>query len=205
MSTRRIGADWFDSAVSFDEFINAPHAYYSIDGGADQDLGEISTVETYQSDPHPVTEETVTLYRGTFNDVIPAGAEGSSVVLKIYDPVHPDLALEYDPIDVCTDVATSIVINPATASVQVGRTRSFSVTAYAADSLPTDNYEAVVWSVDGGGEINEDTGVFTAGDTPGGPHGVTATSGTLEDTAEVTVVQANNIKGFIHTLTSTMI
>lgn len=192
MTTKRVGADWLDTDATFDEFVNPPHAYYSIDGGADVDLGEITTVEMYQETQG---DETVDIYRGTFNDTIPAGAVGSNVVLKIYDPVNENDKLEYDAINVCTDVATSAVVSPSSATVRINKTRQFTVVFYAADSLPTDNHDAAVWSTDASGptegSIDEDTGLFTGGTEAGGPFTVTVTAGLLEDTANVTVVITN--------------
>ena len=194
MTTRRIGATWFDSAVSFNDFINAPHGYYSIDGGADVDMGELTATE-YQSDPDPISGETVTLFQGSVNPTIPAGAEGANVVYKIYDPLHPELVLEYPAIDVITDEATTVIVSPAAASVHIGGTLEFSASFTAADGFPTDNHDTVVWTTDASGEteggIDEDTGVFTGGTAAGGPYTVTATAGAINDNATVTVVRRN--------------
>ena len=207
MTTRRIGATWFESAVTFNDFINAPHGYYSVDGGADVDMGELTTT-TYQSDPDPISGGTVTLYQGSVNPTIPAGAEGSNVVYKIYDPLHPDLALEYEAIDVCTDEAVSVTVVPSVSSVRIGSTIAFSASFLAADSLSTDNHDTVVWSTDASGaaegSIDEDTGVFTGGTAAGGPYTVTATAGLLADDAEISVVPAL-IGGSVHTMVGTML
>jgi len=185
---RRIGANWFDSAITFDEFVSAPHVYYSVGGGEDVEILTGLSTETYQD---TFEEETVTLYRGSFNGAIPAGALGSSVI-KIYDPENLNDILEYDPIDVCSDAATSVVISPSTASVRPGRTRQFTANFYAADDLSTDNHDTAAWSVDDGGTIDKDTGLFTAGDISGGPFTITATSGLLNDTAVVNVTLGSN-------------
>jgi hypothetical protein len=187
---RRIGNTWFASAVTFDDFGDIPHGWYSIDGAPDVDMGEL-TVEEYQSEPNPVPGPdygtTVTLYRGSVNPTIPAEALGPNVVYKIYVPGESFDALEYDPITVCIDVATTVTISPASATVAIGKTRQFTALFTAADDLPTENYDAPEWSVDGGGTISA-TGLFTAGSEAGGPHTVAVTSGGLSDTAEVTVI-----------------
>ena len=82
---------------------------------------------------------------------------------------------------------TSITVTPAAVSVDTGRTQAFTATARdqfgeALVSQPA----AFDWSVGGGGTMDAD-GVFTAGDTPGGPYTVTAASGAVSGTAEVTV------------------
>jgi hypothetical protein len=189
MPIKRIGATWFDTAATFDEFLSQPNAYYSVDGGADV-LIEAVTVEEYEIEgPGGVT---VTAYRGSYNGTIPAGAEGVNVVLKIYDPNNENDILEYDGFTIVTDVATSVNVIPSAASAIInGGTRQFAATFYAADGLTTDNHDAVVWSVDGGGSIGSGTGLFTAGSTAGGPHTVTATAGALVDTALITVVEAS--------------
>jgi hypothetical protein len=176
---RRIGANWFETAVTFDDFVNAPHGYYSVGGAADVDLGAVSCT-SYQSEPD-AEGRTIPLYRGTYNPVIPAGALGAVVVLKIHDPVDVNDVLEYDPIDVCTDVATSVVITPASANVAIGKTRQFTANFYAADTLATTNHDAALWSTNAAGplqgSINTDTGIFTAGSAIGGPYVVSVTAG----------------------------
>lgn len=191
MTTRRIGAAWFDAAQPFNDFINAPHGYYSVDGGADVDMGELTTT-TYQSEPDPISGGTVTLYQGSVNPTVPAGALGSNVVFKIYDPVNENDKLEYDAIDVCSADAVSAVVSPSNASVRVNNTLQFSVVFYAADDLPTDTHDPATWitSASGAaqGSIDNSTGVFTAGTDPGGPYTVTMAAGAVTDDAAVTVV-----------------
>jgi len=188
---RRIGANWFEAAVTFDDFINAPHGYYSVDGAVDVDMGAISCT-AYQSEPDSYGQ-TITLYRGTYNPVIPVGALGDNVVLSIHDPVDVNDVLEYDPIDVCTDVATSVIVSPASANVAIGKTRQFTATYLAADLLATTNHDAATWSTTASGplqgSIDADTGLFTAGSAVGGPYAVSVTAGLVADTAAVTVVE----------------
>lgn len=193
---RRIGSTWFPSAVTFDDFGDVPHGWFSVDGAPDVDMGVLD-VEEYQSEPNPVPGPdygtTVTLYRGSVNPTIPPEALGPNVVYKIYVPGESFDALEYDSITVCSDVATSVSISPASATVTVGRTRQFTASFAAADDLPTDNYDPPEWSVDGGGSINTSTGLFTAGSVAGGPHTVSVTSGGLSDTASVTIRERTGI------------
>jgi mannose/cellobiose epimerase-like protein (N-acyl-D-glucosamine 2-epimerase family) len=81
-------------------------------------------------------------------------------------------------------VLTSISVTPSPASVINGSTLQFSTTGK--DQYGNAMVIAPIWSVTGGGSINESTGLFTA-NTVGGPYTVTATSGSLSGTANVTV------------------
>ncbi len=81
---------------------------------------------------------------------------------------------------------TALSVTPATTSLIAGGTQLFSATGvdqfganYAAALTPT-------WSVSGGGTIAA-SGMFTAGSAAGGPFTVTATSGSITGTAQVSV------------------
>ncbi|MBN2575862.1 MAG: hypothetical protein JXP73_14945, partial [Deltaproteobacteria bacterium] len=81
---------------------------------------------------------------------------------------------------------TSVVVSPASATVDTGATQQFAATArdQFGDNLVTQ--PTFTWTVDAGGSINA-SGLFTAGSTAGGPYTVTATSGGDSGTASVTV------------------
>jgi hypothetical protein len=83
-------------------------------------------------------------------------------------------------------VLTTITVSPASASVQTGGTKQFSATGYDQFSQPVSPQPTFTWSVSGGGSISA-SGLFTAGSTAGGPFTVTATSGSVSGTANVTV------------------
>ena len=85
---------------------------------------------------------------------------------------------------------TSIVVSPASASINTSATQQF--TAAARDQFTTNltTQPTFTWTVSGGGTIST-SGLFTAGTTAGGPYAVTAKSGTISGTASVTVTQAN--------------
>jgi hypothetical protein len=192
---RREDALWFDTAVQIDDSLSDNlYGYYSVDGGPNIQLLPKIALELYGSEASP-EGDTVNLYRGSFNPVIPEGLGGHSVVLKVYDPDKMIDYLEYDSIDVCTDEATTAVVSPSSASVSVGRTRQFTTSFYAADSLPTENHVEPLWGVaPGGGTMNPATGVFTA-ETVGGPFPVSMTAGGVSDLATVTVVAASSVSG----------
>jgi uncharacterized repeat protein (TIGR02543 family) len=86
-------------------------------------------------------------------------------------------------------VLTSIVVSPATASVNTGSTRQFSAVAYDQNGNPMAPQPSFAWSVTDGGVI-DGNGLFTAGTVEGGPFTVTAASGAVTGTAQVTVISA---------------
>lgn len=85
----------------------------------------------------------------------------------------------------------ALAITPATAAIGTGATQDFTISG-------TDQFNAAVpnptatWMVSGGGTIatTANGARFTAGSEAGGPHTVTATSGTQQATAEVTILSA---------------
>lgn len=87
-----------------------------------------------------------------------------------------------------TQIAASVSVIPATASVSYGANQNFtaSVLDQFGDALSVQ--PAVTWSASGGGIIGA-TGIFSPSSV-GGPFTITATSGTLNGTASVTVTPA---------------
>jgi hypothetical protein len=81
---------------------------------------------------------------------------------------------------------TSIVVSPASATVNTGATQQFTATARDQFTANLGTQPSFTWSVSGGGSINT-SGLFTAGSTAGGPYTVTAASGGKSGTASVTV------------------
>jgi hypothetical protein len=101
-----------------------------------------------------------------------------------------------------TGLGPSIIVSPAVAIVTAGTTQQFNATILDENGLPV--FGLVDWSVNGGGTIDP-SGLFVAGDTPGGPFTVFAsasffgvthvgtvgiTSGSARGSASVTVVQS---------------
>jgi hypothetical protein len=116
---------------------------------------------------------------------------GSEVYLIVVDATEDDQYLEFGPFDIISPAATSAVVSPSSVSVPIGRTRQFTAAFYAADGALTDDHDAAIFAVDGGGVITPD-GLFTA-ITIGGPHTVTMMAGLIADTASVRVVKAYNL------------
>ena len=92
----------------------------------------------------------------------------------------------------CTTAApvlTTITVAPSSASVQTSATQQFTATGHDQFGQPMSPQPTFTWSVSGGGTIDA-TGLFTAGATAGGPFTVTATSGSVNGPASVTVTSA---------------
>ena len=81
----------------------------------------------------------------------------------------------------------SISVTPASASVAADGTQQY--TAQGLDQFGSPVSLAPVWSVTGGGTIDQ-TGLFTAGSTAGGPFTVTASQGAVSGTASVSISSA---------------
>jgi hypothetical protein len=82
--------------------------------------------------------------------------------------------------------ADGLIVSPASATLPVGATQSFSATLLDQFGAPMASQPgSFTWSASGGGTINT-AGVFTA-TTAGGPYVVTATSGSFSNIASVTV------------------
>ena len=81
---------------------------------------------------------------------------------------------------------TSIVVSPTSATVNSSATQQFSATARDQFGTNLATQPTFAWSVSGGGTIGS-SGLFTAGSSAGGPYTVTATSGGISGTGNVTV------------------
>jgi hypothetical protein len=84
---------------------------------------------------------------------------------------------------------TSIVVSPASATVNPSATQHFSATGRDQFATGLTTQPDFTWSVSGGGTISS-SGLFTAGTTAGGPYTVTAQYGGVTGTATITVTQA---------------
>jgi predicted amidohydrolase len=105
------------------------------------------------------------------------GAYGANQVIIYEDiPLTPP-----DP-----PVFTSISVSPAVAAVAPGGTRQFTGSALDQYGASMSSPSSFSWTVSGGGTING-SGLFTAGNTEGGPWTVTASSGGKSGTSKVTV------------------
>jgi hypothetical protein len=89
---------------------------------------------------------------------------------------------------------TAISVSPATTSVATGATQQFTAAAKDQFAANLVTPPTVTWSVSGGGSINA-SGLFTAGNTVGGPFTVTATGGGVSGAANITVTAGLNILG----------
>ena len=101
-------------------------------------------------------------------------AHGGSVTGSVTVQVDPTL--------------TTVVVEPDAVTLNLNQQQQFAGTAR--DQFGKDMTATFTWAVDGGGFIDQNTGLFTAGTTPGGPFTVTATAGAVSGTASVTVANA---------------
>jgi hypothetical protein len=85
---------------------------------------------------------------------------------------------------------TSIVVSPASATVNISGTQQFTATARDQFAASLTTQPTFTWSVSGGGTISS-SGLFTAGTTAGGPYTVTAQSGGVSGIASVTIATVN--------------
>jgi uncharacterized repeat protein (TIGR02543 family) len=83
-------------------------------------------------------------------------------------------------------VLTTILVSPASASVNTNQTWQFTAIGNDQNGSPLSPQPSFTWSVSGGGTVDAN-GLFTAGDTAGGPFTVTAQSGSVVGTATVSV------------------
>jgi hypothetical protein len=86
---------------------------------------------------------------------------------------------------------TSITVSPSSASVAAGGTQTFTAIAYDQYGQALSQQPTFSWSVSGGGIIDEESGLFTAGTTIGGPYTVTASASGIDGTASVIVTAAS--------------
>ena len=86
--------------------------------------------------------------------------------------------------------AAALSIAPINASVSVNATQQFTATATDQFGLALTVQPSYTWTVTSGGTISTN-GLFTAGATAGGPYTVTATAGSQNATASVTVTAPN--------------
>jgi hypothetical protein len=154
--------------------------------GAD-DAGEAALTYTWSatgSPPAPVTFSAngTNAAKNTTATFTKAGVYAFQVVIQdaggltVISPVSMTVSQTF----------TSILVAPSSASVSPGGTQAFTATARDQFATALSTQPGFGWMVSGGGTISAG-GLFTAGATPGGPFTVTATSGAVSGTAQVTV------------------
>ena len=114
-----------------------------------------------------------------------AGFTGGGVALAQYPSGGFDANLRCS----APPVLTSIVVSPATVSVQAGGSVQFGASGRDQDGQTLSPQPTFSWTASGGGTV-DGSGRFTAGSTAGGPFTVTAWGGGVTGTAHVTVTSA---------------
>ncbi|MFT3879415.1 MAG: hypothetical protein QM703_07125 [Gemmatales bacterium] len=82
---------------------------------------------------------------------------------------------------------TSVVVKPATSTVQVRKTLQFSATALDQFSQALTTQPTIKWTLSGLGTLSS-KGLYTAPRSRGGPYSIIATAGSVRGVAKVTVV-----------------
>jgi len=149
------------NATGYDEFGNPmspqPSFNWSVSGGGTISSSGLFTAGSTAGGPFTVTATSGLIINGTASVTVTA-----------------------------SPVLTTITVAPSSASVPTNGTVQFNATGYDQFGNPMSPQPPFTWSVSGGGTISS-SGLFTAGSTAGGPFTVTASSGSVNGTASVTV------------------
>jgi hypothetical protein len=183
MAFKYIGDLWGEQTITeLASDCTSVQPYYHIGDGDPVDIGSpIATVSAEDDPDFPSIE-------ASYNWEIPALLDGEdNVYFGMRDTVSPSQFVEWGPFDIISDAATSVIVSPAVTTVGLNKTRQFTAIYYDAGSAVTTNHDATVWSVDAGGTIDADTGLFTAGAVEALGNTVTATAGLIVGTATVHV------------------
>ncbi|MDP1826779.1 MAG: Ig-like domain-containing protein [Archangium sp.] len=89
---------------------------------------------------------------------------------------------------------TALDVQPRVVNLQVNQSQAFAATVTDQFGAPLSPQPTVNWTATVGGTV-DGTGLFLAGATPGGPHPVTATTGALAASAQVTIGAAPDTQG----------
>jgi hypothetical protein len=81
---------------------------------------------------------------------------------------------------------TSIVVTPSTITIAPNSNQQFTASARDQFGAALSPQPSITWTASGGGTING-SGRYNANNTPGGPYTITATSGAISGTAQVTI------------------
>lgn len=156
--------------------------YYHIGDGDPINIGSPIATVSAEDDPDFPSMEV------SYNWGIPALLEGEgNVYFGMRDVVNPTQLVEWGPFDIISDTSISAIVSPAITTVNIGNERQFTATYYDEADAVTTNHNPTVWSVDAGGNIDSDTGLFTAGSVEAPGNTITATAGTVIGTATVNV------------------
>jgi hypothetical protein len=153
----------------------------------DDDAGEANLIYTWATSgtpPAPVTfsANASNAAKNTTATFTKAG----SYTLQVTVADQPGLTATSQVTVTVNQTLTSIVVAPASATVNTSASQQFTATARDQFGANLATQPTFAWSVSGGGTISA-SGLYTAGTTAGGPYTVTAASGGKSGTASVTV------------------
>lgn len=134
---------------------------------------------------------------GNSNGVVTTKQRGTTTITASYtDPERPAVTLNDTVSLTVTDpVLESLEITPDTASVPAGSPQPFTVKAVYSDTagalIDLRDGDTVTWTSDAAVTLTPSTGAATTASSKSvGDHTITATSGAISDTAELTVTDA---------------
>ncbi|HEX7507383.1 MAG TPA: malectin domain-containing carbohydrate-binding protein [Polyangia bacterium] len=116
--------------------------------------------------------------------------KAGSYTLQVTVKDQPGLTVTSTVAVTVNQTLTSIVLSPSSASIKTSATQQFTATARDQFTTNLTSQPTFTWTVSGGGTISTG-GLFSASTSAGGPYTVTATSGTVNGTASVTVTLPN--------------
>ena len=118
--------------------------------------------------------------------VVPVPGQSGSATITVTIGVGWKTSAWSFVITVDPEVATSMVISPATTTIQPGGTRAFAPTVLNQLGTPMLVQPQATWSVTGGGIVDA-SGTFTAGPDAGGPFTLTASASGFSANATITI------------------
>jgi len=159
----------------------------SLAATATDDGGEASLTYTWTVVTKPGTATTPTFSVNGTNaakNCTVTFYQSGSYTLRVTAKDGGNLTATKDVTLTAAQTLSRITVSPASTTVRTRRTKQFTAVAY--DQFNKTMTATFAWTVSGGGTIST-SGLFTAGTVKGGPHTVTATTGGLSGTAQITV------------------
>ena len=153
----------------------------------DDDAGEANLTYTWAASGTPPAPVTFSANgSNAAKNTTATFASAGSYTLQVTVADQPGLSVTSQVAVIVNQTLTSIVLSPASATVNTSASQQFTATARDQFGTNLATQPTFTWTVSGGGTVGT-SGLFTAGATAGGPYTVTAQSGGTSGTASVTV------------------